>query len=339
MTTPASQKPTPAVRALPPRNLPAARRTVLIAVVLAVAIVAAGYPSLGVIAIAICALFGISFVPWRLTSYGRPIDADPLVVPYLVTVILFKLQVGEEYLTAAWDAFGRIGQPLSERTLVVVAGTIVPIFWLLGLILLVLRTEIGNWMTWVFVVAMAIVEPSHLFFPFLETGRFGYFPGLYACLPLMTAGWYLGWLMWCTATGRPSPTLRQGYLWLLGNTLNPVAIRAARAGRGPFSLVRHIGRKTGREYETPIIVAPVDGGFIAELTYGTTVSWYRNVVAANGCTVVVKGVEHVIDGVEEYPTDAGRRAFGFPAGMFLKLLGRKEFRLLREAPRTAEATQ
>jgi hypothetical protein len=332
MSTPLRQNAIPQDGRVPPtRNLRRPRRTVLIAAVLAVAVVVMAYPHLGAIAIAICALFVVSFVPWRLTSYGRPVDPGPMVVPYLITVILFKIQVGEEYLTAAWDAFGRVGQPLSEQAVVVVAGTIVPIFWLLGLILLYRRTEIGNWMTWVFIVAMAVVEASHLILPFLDTGRFSYFPGLYACVPLIAAGWYLGWLMYRIAGGRPVPTLKQRFLWLLSRTLNPVAIGAARAGRGPFSLVRHVGRKTGRAYETPLILAPVDGGFVAELTYGTTVSWYRNVVSANGCTVLVGGAERVIDGIEDYPTADGLRAFGFPAGLFLKLLGRKDFRLLREA--------
>ena len=38
---------------------------------------------------------------------------------------------------------------------------------------------------------------------------------------------------------------RSGYLWLLKNTLNRATTRAAKSGRGPFSLIRHVGRKTG----------------------------------------------------------------------------------------------
>ena len=65
---------------------------------------------------------------------------------------------------------------------------------------------------------------------------------------------------------------KRGFLWLLKNTLNRATLRAARAGRGPFSLVRHIGRKTGTVYETPLILARAPGGFVAELTYGTDVA-------------------------------------------------------------------
>jgi deazaflavin-dependent oxidoreductase (nitroreductase family) len=124
---------------------------------------------------------------------------------------------------------------------------------------------------------------------------------------------------------------KRAFLWLLHNTLDRLTIRAARAGVGPFSLIRHVGRRTGRVYETPLILAPTSGGFIAELTYGTDVQWYRNIVAAGGCVVVVKRTEYVIDRIEPYPPDAGRRAFGIPAAWVLALLRRREFRFLRES--------
>jgi deazaflavin-dependent oxidoreductase (nitroreductase family) len=88
---------------------------------------------------------------------------------------------------------------------------------------------------------------------------------------------------------------RRRFLDILKRTVNPLAMRVARSGHGPFSIVRHVGRKSGTTYETPLIVAAVDDGFIAELTYGPNVSWYRNAVAAGNCVLVVGGVEHRID--------------------------------------------
>lgn len=126
-------------------------------------------------------------------------------------------------------------------------------------------------------------------------------------------------------------TLKRGYLWLLKNTLNRVTTRAALSGHGPFSLVRHVGRKTGKLYETPLILARLGRDFIAELTYGEDVSWYRNVVAAHGCRIVWKGVEHRVVGIEPCDPDVALRAFGFPASAVLLLLHRREFRLLRAA--------
>jgi deazaflavin-dependent oxidoreductase (nitroreductase family) len=123
--------------------------------------------------------------------------------------------------------------------------------------------------------------------------------------------------------------MRRRYLWLLNRTLNRLTTRVAKSGRGPFSLVRHVGRRSGRVYETPIVVAAVPEGFVAELTYGADVNWYRNIVAAGGCDLVVHGVTHRVVAVEPYPVDAGLRAFGYPARLVLTLLRRKEFRLLR----------
>ncbi len=59
--------------------------------------------------------------------------------------------------------------------------------------------------------------------------------------------------------------IRRGWLWLLKNTLNRATVPLARAGIGPFSLVRHIGRSSGRTYETPLLLARVADSFVAEL--------------------------------------------------------------------------
>ena len=125
--------------------------------------------------------------------------------------------------------------------------------------------------------------------------------------------------------------VRRAWLWLLKHTLNRVTVRAARAGRGPFALVKHVGRKTGAAYETPLMLAELGSDFVAELTYGPEVAWYRNVVAAGRCTVVVKGVEHDIDRIGPCDEADGLRAFGAPASWVLRLLRRHEFRLLHTA--------
>ena len=135
-------------------------------------------------------------------------------------------------------------------------------------------------------------------------------------------------------------SLRRGWLWLLKNTLNRATSRMARAGWRPFSLIRHTGRKTGRTYETPLILARSGGDFVAELTYGPDVAWYRNVMAAGGrCTVVAGGAEYPIDAVTSLDAAAGLRAFGFPASVILRLIRRREFRLLHVAARPAPPVQ
>jgi hypothetical protein len=121
---------------------------------------------------------------------------------------------------------------------------------------------------------------------------------------------------------------RERFLWLLNNTLNRVTSRVARSGRGPFSLIRSVGRKSGRTYETPVILAKVPEGFIAELTYGERVNWYRNAVAAGGCVVVHHKVEYRVDHIEACSAERGRSAYPAPFRFLLKAASRNEFRLL-----------
>jgi deazaflavin-dependent oxidoreductase (nitroreductase family) len=126
--------------------------------------------------------------------------------------------------------------------------------------------------------------------------------------------------------------IRRRFLWALKHTLNRATSRAARSGRGPFSLVRHVGRRSGRVYETPLILAEVPGGFVAELTYGPDVDWYRNVVAAGHCTVIHSGREYAVEGISELAPGEGLAAFPYPQRLVLRLLRRHRFRLLAVPP-------
>ena len=56
-----------------------------------------------------------------------------------------------------------------------------------------------------------------------------------------------------------------------------------------FGLVVHRGRRSGREYQTPVNVFPADDGFIIALTYGADTDWVKNVQAAGGCELRTRG--------------------------------------------------
>ena len=130
-----------------------------------------------------------------------------------------------------------------------------------------------------------------------------------------------------------SARLRRGWSRVLAHTLNPVALRSARGKRGPFSLIRHVGRKSGTVYETPIIVAEAPGGFVAELTYGRNVAWYRNLVAAGHGVLVVHGEEYAVDAVSDLDPETGVAAYGPPWSWILVALRRKDFLLLHVSGR------
>ncbi len=62
--------------------------------------------------------------------------------------------------------------------------------------------------------------------------------------------------------------------------VNPLLRNFAHSSRGPFALLRHIGRSSGKTYEIPIMVWRVENGFVIALTYGPYVDWLRNLQAA-----------------------------------------------------------
>ncbi|NIS80855.1 MAG: nitroreductase [Anaerolineales bacterium] len=60
------------------------------------------------------------------------------------------------------------------------------------------------------------------------------------------------------------------------------------AERGPFSVVYHIGWRSGRTYRTPVLASFVGETIIIPLSYGENVDWLRNILARGGCEIVRK---------------------------------------------------
>jgi deazaflavin-dependent oxidoreductase (nitroreductase family) len=123
--------------------------------------------------------------------------------------------------------------------------------------------------------------------------------------------------------------LRLGFLNVLKNTLNPVTRRLARAPFGPFAVIQHVGRRSGKHYETPIMARVAPDGFVIELTYGYDVDWHRNVLAAGGCTLIWHGQAFAIYKLEKLPSDVGMAAFAAPQQLVLRLLNRTHFELMK----------
>jgi deazaflavin-dependent oxidoreductase (nitroreductase family) len=119
--------------------------------------------------------------------------------------------------------------------------------------------------------------------------------------------------------------IRDRFLIFLKYNFNPLTRRLAQTSFGPFAIIRHVGRRSGKQYKTPIIVGPADDGFVIELTYGPDVDWYKNVLAAGGCTVVWHGKDYVINKLEPLDTDTGRAAFPLAARLILRVIRKQHF--------------
>ncbi len=70
---------------------------------------------------------------------------------------------------------------------------------------------------------------------------------------------------------------------------NPRVMRSAGSKEAPTAVIRHVGRTSGRAYETPVDVIVTEDGFLIALPYGTRADWVRNVMAAGSATIVHRG--------------------------------------------------
>jgi deazaflavin-dependent oxidoreductase (nitroreductase family) len=56
-----------------------------------------------------------------------------------------------------------------------------------------------------------------------------------------------------------------------------------------FGAVHHRGRKSGREYRTPVKVFRREDTYVISLPYGSNSDWVKNVLAAGNCDLMVRG--------------------------------------------------
>ena len=127
--------------------------------------------------------------------------------------------------------------------------------------------------------------------------------------------------------------MRERWIAFITKHLNPHTLESARRSRSRFSIIRHVGRKSGITREAVVMLAEIPEGFAGELTYGPGVQWYQNILAAGHCEVVHNGAVYEIDSIGQLPTAVGLKAYGFPRSWVLRLLRRKHFIVLHVAGR------
>jgi deazaflavin-dependent oxidoreductase (nitroreductase family) len=103
------------------------------------------------------------------------------------------------------------------------------------------------------------------------------------------------------------------------------------AGRLPgFGIVTHLGRSTGRTYRTPLLVLRRGDRYVVGLWYGSDANWVKNVLAAGGCEIRVRGRDvRLVD--PELFADPQRRVLPLPLRLAARLLRVTEFLRLRVA--------
>lgn len=83
---------------------------------------------------------------------------------------------------------------------------------------------------------------------------------------------------------------------------NPHQMKTAGTPGAYASVIRHVGRKTGRPYETPVVPFATRDGFVIALPYGPGTDWIKNVLATGSATIVTEGETWLVDRPELVPT-------------------------------------
>ena len=124
----------------------------------------------------------------------------------------------------------------------------------------------------------------------------------------------------------------------VARVVNPLVLRFAGRRHVPvLGILHHRGRRTGREYATPLGIRPAAaGGFVMPLTFGEAAGWYRNIRAAGWCVVTWRGSDHAMAGPVIVDRAAALPAFPRYERLALRLAGIEQFVWLRDAP-TADA--
>jgi deazaflavin-dependent oxidoreductase (nitroreductase family) len=97
-----------------------------------------------------------------------------------------------------------------------------------------------------------------------------------------------------------------------------------------FGLLSYTGRTSGRRYRTPLNVFRRGGVYVFALTYGSEVDWVRNVLAAGGCEIRVRGRDVRLVEPEMLVDPAGR-LMPLPVRVFLRIIRVTEYLRMRAA--------
>ncbi len=105
----------------------------------------------------------------------------------------------------------------------------------------------------------------------------------------------------------------------------------------PFARVVHRGRRSGAEYQTPVMAFSAGNRFAIALTYGPEADWVKNVRAAGGGALVRRGRRIEIISPRLVRSSEGPPMIPAAIRSILQLLRVDEFLILDQPPTAANA--
>jgi deazaflavin-dependent oxidoreductase (nitroreductase family) len=101
-------------------------------------------------------------------------------------------------------------------------------------------------------------------------------------------------------------------------------------------VLRHKGRRSGREYTTPVTAEPTEEGYVIPLSCGEDIDWLKNVRAAGGCTIETRGGTHTVGEPEVLDRAEALKAVSARAQLMFRVFGIDRYLKVRRFP---EATR
>ena len=97
----------------------------------------------------------------------------------------------------------------------------------------------------------------------------------------------------------------------------------------------HTGRRSKRQYRTPVNAFRTMEGYVIALTYGVETDWLQNVLAAGGCEFITRG-RHIRLSGPEIVHDEHQSLVPRPVRPMLRLMRATDFLRLHAAESDAE---
>jgi deazaflavin-dependent oxidoreductase (nitroreductase family) len=126
-------------------------------------------------------------------------------------------------------------------------------------------------------------------------------------VPLLLIGLIAGVFIFGMRT--KNPTVLGGVRRVNRAFWNPRAMETAGTPGAYASIVRHVGRSSGADYETPVGAIATEDGFVIALPYGSQADWLKNVLASGSAVIVNEGETHPVDSPEVISTEEATRYF------------------------------
>lgn len=108
-------------------------------------------------------------------------------------------------------------------------------------------------------------------------------------------------------------------------TYNVLTRRFSGTRVSTVGLLTHVGRRSGRNYQTSVGVTGYGDGFLLPLTYGPGTDWYRNINVAGSGTLTWKGRNFALEKPEIVSGPQPLRAWPIRSRIMLQLAGIDDF--------------